>query len=261
MIEELDYLQIRVVNHCNLNCRYCGSCCNSKEDQAYVDICKFTSYVKRIKELFPSIKTIKVLGGEPLLHPDLIEIIRLLRGSYPQSYMEIATNGILLLNMSMDNIKCVSELNVTFHITEYETVTPIIGDIKKKLDENNVKYYVSNTKKFFINKRKTLDSDIYKAWNICQCRDCLDFSDGYIYRCSAAWGMKKLNKQFETKYELNRGEDYVSIFDQTKHEIDDFIEKAKKPGHLCGYCCDKELKWVNWEPAGDIALSNYVLDE
>jgi hypothetical protein len=44
-------------------------------------------------------KVLRLLGGEPLLHPDLLEIMTAARGSHVADKIEITTNGLLLPRM------------------------------------------------------------------------------------------------------------------------------------------------------------------
>lgn len=259
-MSEIKYIQIRIVNHCNLNCKYCGSCCNVNEEHKYVDTAKFERDLKRLKHYLPRIESIKVLGGEPLLHPEIVKIMEIIRSYYPDSYLEIATNGLLLLQLSHATYKKFNELDVVVHISEYDPFYSIKDEALNVLDSNGTKYYLTPVGKFFINKKRKWSSDIKKSYDICKCRDCLDFSDGMLMRCSIAWGMLKLNRQFGCEFELVEGEDCLNLYDEV--DVDTFMEKVCKPGHLCGYCVDTALKWMDWKAADNIiGLENYLTEE
>lgn len=66
-------MTIEVVNHCNLNCIYC-----------YLNKDKITWETKTIKRIIDDARLLGTIdlilsGGEPLLHPDIAEIIRYAR--------------------------------------------------------------------------------------------------------------------------------------------------------------------------------------
>lgn len=110
------------------------SYCNVNEEHKFVDTAKFEKDLERLKHYFPRINSIKVLGGEPLLHPEIVKIMEIIRSYYPDSYLEIATNGLLLLLLSHTTYKRFNELDVVLHILEYAPFYSIKDKVLKVLD-------------------------------------------------------------------------------------------------------------------------------
>lgn len=50
----------------------------------------------RMKELFWGVEKIKLLGGELLFNEDLWKFVDITRRIFPDSYLRILTNGLLL---------------------------------------------------------------------------------------------------------------------------------------------------------------------
>lgn len=91
-------IEIDITYQCNLACINCCRFCGkfpTKEKMTVDQICKFISESKKKKI---SWKYISLLGGEPTLHPDLIEIIRVLK-EYSDELVDcrlaISTNGYM----------------------------------------------------------------------------------------------------------------------------------------------------------------------
>lgn len=72
----MDYFEIHLVEHCNLKCKACDNYSSIAEEE-YLDIENFENDMKRMRELFSGIQLIRLLGGEPLLHPNLISFCML----------------------------------------------------------------------------------------------------------------------------------------------------------------------------------------
>lgn len=81
--------QIVPVRRCNLSCAYCNEHDGSADP---VPTCEMLDRVDRLAALGTS--TIGLSGGEPLLHPDILEIIRRIRQR--GCLAQVLTNGYLL---------------------------------------------------------------------------------------------------------------------------------------------------------------------
>lgn len=90
-----------VTNRCNLKCKYCGaaSLINEKKEQN-------TDWKKLIDYIKPFVKNITLLGGEPLLHPDIDKIIEYI--SLKGMHVSITTNG----QVDKDVLKNIMKYNV-----------------------------------------------------------------------------------------------------------------------------------------------------
>ncbi|PKQ21426.1 MAG: hypothetical protein CVT65_18630, partial [Actinobacteria bacterium HGW-Actinobacteria-5] len=78
----LYHFETHITDHCNLNCKGCShfsSLCPS----AFADIDEFSADMHRMANLFSAVRQIILLGGEPLLHPELIAFLRVAREAFP----------------------------------------------------------------------------------------------------------------------------------------------------------------------------------
>ena len=74
---------------CNLNCSYCDTAWANQEDTAYTLMTELQIY-QYIKET--RIKNVTLTGGEPLLDPNIMELLQLLSKDH-ELHVEIETNG------------------------------------------------------------------------------------------------------------------------------------------------------------------------
>jgi organic radical activating enzyme len=90
-------LEAHVVDHCNLTC---AECCSLSPHLPHwlaspADLAADLAQAARL--LAP--RVFKLVGGEPLLHPELVELARIVRRSGIAPRISITTNGLLLDRM------------------------------------------------------------------------------------------------------------------------------------------------------------------
>jgi GTP 3',8-cyclase len=92
---EIDYLRISVTGNCNLNCIYCTpdksetSGANCRDYLTATEIGTVTAAMAKL-----GIKKVRITGGEPLLRPDLEEIIGNIATITGITEIAMTTNGI-----------------------------------------------------------------------------------------------------------------------------------------------------------------------
>lgn len=92
---ELPYLEMHLVDHCNLLCRGCAHF-SSLAPPSFGDLAQFSADLRRLAELFRNVRRLRLMGGEPLLHPQAAEFIAVGRECFPKSNLRFVTNGTLL---------------------------------------------------------------------------------------------------------------------------------------------------------------------
>lgn len=90
---ELSSLIIDITNECNLNCAHCFNR-KSFNSARYLSLEQIDMIVS--KAIPYKVEKVYLSGGEPLLHPELYNILRCLTRKYPHIEIGIATNGTLL---------------------------------------------------------------------------------------------------------------------------------------------------------------------
>jgi hypothetical protein len=90
-------LEVHVTDHCNLKCRQCCSLSPFLPPYAVTpdDLRRDLTLAHRV--LAPGI--FKLVGGEPLLHPRLLDCLRIARACSIAPLISITTNGLLLGKM------------------------------------------------------------------------------------------------------------------------------------------------------------------
>ena len=101
-------ISLLLTHQCNLHCRMCGQWGErgSLKDlspsitRAYLDMSLVERLMKEVKAFHP---TITLFGGEPLLHPQWVEVVGLIKGAGLRCNM--ISNGILLKKRAEEAVK------------------------------------------------------------------------------------------------------------------------------------------------------------
>ena len=112
-------LEVHIAEHCNLNCQ----CCNhysplAKEE--FLDINIFEKDLNRLSQLTNgNISYLKLLGGEPLLCPNLIDYFQTARKYFPNSNIVLMTNAILLNKCDDNFYEALRKYDIEICLTKY----------------------------------------------------------------------------------------------------------------------------------------------
>lgn len=94
----LFHLDVHLTDHCNLNCRGCEHY-SSISDPAFADVRSTAHDLERLAVLFDNIEQMYLLGGEPLLHPQVEAFVAESRRIFPHTRLYVMTNGLLVNRM------------------------------------------------------------------------------------------------------------------------------------------------------------------
>jgi len=236
----LDF-EFRIVEHCNLNCSGCYTFAPLAKEK-YMSVESINNDLLRLKNLSPKNNLIKVItlsGGEPLLHPDLIKIISMVRFHFPElSFLQLITNGILLKQMNNTFWEVVKKNNLQILVTKYPNINyEEIFDYAK--DNGYILKYLANNSnekqkfwKYNINFTGTIN--IKKQFARCYLGNrCTEISAGKFYSCIFPAHVHNFNTYFNQNIPVTE-KDYFDIY--RAKNIKQILQFASKPMPICRYC-------------------------
>jgi cyclic pyranopterin phosphate synthase len=98
---QINYLRISITDFCNLNCVYCteGNVPKLPREEilSYEEIGRLVSVAAAM-----GINKVRLTGGEPLMRPDLVELVRMISGTPGIDDIALTTNGTLLSKYAAD---------------------------------------------------------------------------------------------------------------------------------------------------------------
>ena len=91
------YMRLSITDRCNLTCRYCRPESGPAEPEAFpwADDRELLDLVRLVDDE-TGIYKLRLSGGEPLMHPQVVDVTARLRSILPGAKLCLTTNGILL---------------------------------------------------------------------------------------------------------------------------------------------------------------------
>ncbi len=239
------YIDIHITDHCNLNCRGCAhfspiadTYCMSMEEME--DTCL------KLSPIFDRyFNSIHLLGGEPLLHPQVTNLLDIVRKHFTKAEIQLVTNGIKLLSMPDSFWETCKKEKIKIYISAYPAGIDY-DRIRHIVESHGIAYELSELRCDFIHhvydpKGKQNPSDSYTH---CEFGGlCLQLRHGKLFPCARAAYMPIFNKAFGTHYQYRKG-DYIEI-DQLKHRWQ-FIRFVTHPIPFCRYCNMADEHRTEW---------------
>lgn len=135
---ERPYLEYYVTYHCNIRCANClvGS---PFLDPHYSDLDSYKRDVDNLSK-YMHIGTMRLIGGEPTLNPDIVEYLKYAKTSGFANSASVATNGTTLLSMSDEFWEWCDIINFSVYPNTGIKYDKLFAFVEKK----GVKYNVTN---------------------------------------------------------------------------------------------------------------------
>jgi MoaA/NifB/PqqE/SkfB family radical SAM enzyme len=234
--------EAHLVDHCNLNCWGCDNF-SPLSDEWFADLDTFAKDFNRMSELFGrKITLIKLLGGEPLLHPELEKFFPIVRGAFPfaTTTIMVITNGTLLGKKEPSFWRACAAQNIDIVVTVYPNMEKQFEEARDKGESFGVKVYPFGDRfgatktslhlPFDLSGSQPLASNFLK----CLVNECTTLRKGRIYPCSHAGNVYIFNKYFPEHALQETEKDSIDIYSaKSSAEIFDFLSR---PIPLCRFC-------------------------
>ena len=159
----IDYLRVSLTSNCNLRCQYCMPEQKIKQTEEMLSQKNLIHLVELISST--GIKKIRLTGGEPLLYPNIEDLIIRFKAIQGIEKIVLTTNGILLSN-KVDVLKKagISGINLSLDCIDKDLFREITrgGDIDKvilgiKLDKKeNIPLKINSVIMQGINKKEII---------------------------------------------------------------------------------------------------------
>lgn len=233
---ELPYFVLNILDHCNLRCRGCDHFAAIARPR-FVALQDIESDLARIAELLDGrVGRIGIMGGEPLLHPDLLRILAMARSSFPETTLQLVTNGILLRRQAGEFWDVCRREHVVVVMTrypiglDYDAIMATAGEHQVEIDFRDE----GAEKQLY---RIPLDlsggQDPEASFSACFHAGALPLvMEGRMYACTIAPNVRIFNERFGTRLPVSDG-DSIGLRDASRRELLEFLGTPKP---FCRYC-------------------------
>ncbi|MCL1945938.1 MAG: radical SAM protein [Chitinivibrionia bacterium] len=243
--------EVHICDHCNLNCKSCGHFSPIAEKR-FVDLDILQRDFSRLSQLSNrKCEVIDLMGGEPLLHPKIIEIFDI-AAKYFDTTIQLVTNGILLSSQPDEFWESCNKNRITILLSAYP-----IRINRDRIRARAHKFGVTFTSRLKFREKDwfqtttdiTGSQNIETAYSNCASGNiCLYLEDGKLATCGLPFFTKHFNKYFnhsEVKFDEPSKEDFVDIF--KVNSLDEIFERFTRPIPYCRYCKPDSVKFGKWE--------------
>ena len=243
--------EIHLAEHCNLNCAGCNnfSCIAEPE---LVDVEEFRKDFVRMGEIFNhQCERISLIGGEPLLHPEIITLMKIARDNFPEGRINIFTNGILLNSKDDDFWRACHDNKIGILISAYPINIKWDG-VQAKAKQFGVSANFAWDQKenkrneFFVSAINLAgDSNIKLNFAFCdRANGCITLKHGKLYTCTFVPNVCHFNKYFNRDIAVTE-DDYIDIYKTSDPEA--ILQRLSEPIPACRYCkTSKPVKYFTW---------------
>lgn len=183
-----------------------------------------------------------LLGGEPFLHPQLIELCQIAREIFPDIFLNILTNGIILSdNYSEEKLEKLKKLDVLTSISQYP--------VQKYKQFPQGRYYsYLNNRFFFCQTRVNLQGTEDPTTRPFSCPNripCFTLKDYKIFFCQFGAHINNFCKYFHKQIPLIENKDFIKLTEETT--LDDLQHLKDTVHNICRYHAKEDM--INWNPS------------
>lgn len=129
-MNQVDYLRISLIDRCNFNCQYCMPQGAEIDYILKHNILKNQELLTLIEDVFIPLGfyRFRLTGGEPLLRPGVVELVKAIASFSETQDIAMTTNGFLLAGMAQDLYNAgLRRINISLDSLHPETFDLIIG--------------------------------------------------------------------------------------------------------------------------------------
>lgn len=232
----IGHLDLNITEHCNMSC---VSCSHASPVAKRWDM-TLETIERDLTALRPFLHChqLNVVGGEPTLHKQIVEIMRLLKQIKIANGTVVITNGTLLPRMPEEFWKELEYLSISV----YPTLKSECIDLAL---EKQKQYQFGIGQRVFTDFHRQFRAEPGDGSNFTSCHwksDCYTVHEGYFFLCpQSAFFPKRFMG-------MDAGVDGLSLGSLTEEKLAAFINRTE-PLNACRICMANEMKAAPWREA------------
>lgn len=251
----LEYLEHHIVDQCNLKCTGCSHFSNFCEDW-FETIEEFTTDFKRLSILTKGrVGNLRIMGGEPLMHPNVNDFLIKARELFPFSKIELVTNGLLIKKRKEELLDVCNKYGIYICVSDYGLI-----NIPKQLEGfKYIRFYSKKEEMYNLCLDPDGKQDNVASYNGCDMHNYkwYYFQRGRFYPCCVMGNIHFFNEHFKEQLKqpiwTSLEDVSISVHDHSLKEIKEFLST---PIEACKFC-DVENRHNTYHPfsvsKGDIS--------
>lgn len=263
---DLNQLEIHISEICNLRCIGCTSFSDYKIDHEFESWQTNERYIRSWAEKL-NISCVTIAGGEPLMHPEIIDAITGLRSIFPDAMINLVTNGTYVIKKA-NVVKALSRVgHACLTISDHEPNKNYSQNVKKfVLDmfdwkQSDVRSdWLETDNRFYLELRSASAfilplagsygqarphySDPEKAFANCCFHGSLNYYQGKLYKCSPLQYLNRVLTDWgqQTDQDWQQYLDYRPLsIDSSEEEFAEFFSHYDHAERYCSMCPSPDM--------------------
>lgn len=250
------YVEIQLCDRCNLDCAYCSHL-SPVSKPVTISLETLEAECRRLASV--GVDEVNLMGGEPLIHPQVIEAIKLTRSILPNIKLIVSTNGLLLPRMSKEFWQCCRDNRVVLRITPYPKAKNGTWNYFKYvwlIKKNHVKMESTGWRFGFRHQLLSEKAEYDATDNYLRCQlHCTQVRDATLWPCAYVAYAFNLNNKFGTNFQTSPA-DRLPLDGLTATDLRLWLLRTKP---FCAHCGIKDAKHVTWKRS-NYARSEWLLE-
>ncbi len=246
------YVEIQLCDRCNLDCAYCSHL-SPVSKPVTISLETLEAECHRLARV--GVDEVNLMGGEPLLHPQVCDAIKLTRSILPNIKLIVSTNGLLLPRMSKDFWQCCRDNKVVLRITPYPKAKNGTLNYFKYvwlIRKNRVRMESTGWRFGFRHQLLSEKAEYDATSNYLRCQlHCTQVRDATLWPCAYVAYAFNLNNKFGTNFKTAAG-DSLPLDGITATDLRLWLLRTKP---FCAHCGIKDAQRITWR------RSQYTRDE
>lgn len=196
-MHRLDVLELHVTHACNLSCDSCSHYSNHGH-KGNLSIAEADRWMALWSDRV-TIREFAILGGEPAVHPELPAFVRLVRRHWPNTFVVIKTNGLLLhrhpelpaaiAEVGNSGIVISRHHDSTEYLRRMEEVARLAEAWKRQYHigiwwTDSYERWTQRYIGFGAAMKPFADKNPRRSWEICPAQNCKQLLEGKIWKCA-----------------------------------------------------------------------------
>ena len=180
----------------------------------------------------------------------------MIRELFPNSTLEVITNGLLVRQMDNELIETIKANNVLVNISYYPVLENTIEKIVEFLAENGIRFYIGSHIDSFSKRlveEKNYD-DLTTRFETCRDACCTTLRNHKIYPCYLPATSFILNEKMGTN--ICNDDCGIDIYSEGITGID-IVERLKSPFEACTYC--GRVETYDWEQTKQASREDWLV--
>lgn len=238
----LSKCEVNITRHCNNHCATCNHGSPFAEPY-YMEPATLERDFEHLRKV-ARFGLMCLQGGEPLLHPRLLDFLDVLQRSGIADRYGILTNGRLLWRMPEEFYAKCGEMNLRLQVSLYPNLAASeLDDPMAKAKAYGFEFILSGIGQFTKLFKDQPDGG-REVWSKCPWRICYTVHEGYFFPCPlvAFFPQQFFGKPWPM--------DGIQINGLTEEKLKSFIDRPTPP-FACSKCAGASGEWISWHQTYD----------